>query len=38
MILLRITNAIAPLRVAEEDEMMGLDLSQHEENAYALEA
>ena len=31
-ILYRITNAIIPLRVTEEDERMGLDLSQHEES------
>jgi Amt family ammonium transporter len=31
MILLRITNAITPLRVSLEDEMAGLDQSQHDE-------
>jgi Amt family ammonium transporter len=38
LILLWITNRIVPLRVDEQDEVMGLDLSQHEESAYALEA
>jgi Amt family ammonium transporter len=38
LILLKLTDWIVPLRVDEEDERMGLDLSQHEENAYALDA
>jgi ammonium transporter, Amt family len=38
MILLTITDALVGLRVPDEEEVMGLDLSQHEENAYALEA
>jgi Amt family ammonium transporter len=37
-ILLRVTDALIGLRVDDEDEVMGLDLSQHDENAYALEA
>jgi Amt family ammonium transporter len=35
-ILLKIVDATVGLRVHEEDEVMGLDLSQHNENAYAL--
>jgi Amt family ammonium transporter len=31
MILLRITNAISPLRVSEDEEVLGLDISQHDE-------
>jgi len=38
LILLRITDAIVGLRVDEEAESIGLDLSEHEENGYALEA
>jgi ammonium transporter, Amt family len=38
LILLKLTDRIVGLRVDEEDEVLGLDLSQHEENAYALEA
>ncbi len=38
LILLKITEAIVGLRVDEEAESMGLDLSEHEENGYALEA
>ncbi len=38
LILLKLTDRIVRLRVDEEDERMGLDLSQHDENAYALEA
>lgn len=30
-ILYRITNATIPMRVTEEDERIGLDLSQHDE-------
>ena len=37
-ILLRVTDALVGLRVDGEDEVMGLDLSQHDESAYALEA
>jgi Amt family ammonium transporter len=32
MILLKITDMIKPLRVAEEDEIAGLDISQHGES------
>jgi len=38
LIILKILDAIMGLRVSEEDEIAGLDLSQHSENAYALEA
>jgi ammonium transporter, Amt family len=38
LILLKVTDAVVGLRVADDDEVMGLDLSQHDENAYALEA
>jgi Amt family ammonium transporter len=38
LILLKLTDLLVGLRVDEEDEVLGLDLSQHEENAYALEA
>lgn len=38
VILLKVTDAVVGLRVNDEDEVIGLDLSQHEENAYALEA
>jgi len=38
LILLKVTDAIVGLRVENEDEIIGLDLSQHDENAYALEA
>jgi Amt family ammonium transporter len=38
LILLKITDNIISLRVDEEDEVLGLDLSQHEENAYAMDA
>jgi Amt family ammonium transporter len=34
--LLKITDWLIGLRVADEDEIMGLDLSQHEENGYQL--
>jgi ammonium transporter, Amt family len=37
LILLKIVDAVVGLRVAEEDEQMGLDLSQHSEVGYALE-
>ncbi|MBI4842040.1 MAG: ammonium transporter [candidate division NC10 bacterium] len=35
-ILLKIVDAVIGLRIHEEDEVMGLDLSQHNESAYAL--
>jgi Amt family ammonium transporter len=38
MILLKVTDALVGIRVKEDDERMGLDLSQHDENAYAVEA
>ncbi|HLW71669.1 MAG TPA: ammonium transporter [Candidatus Binataceae bacterium] len=38
LILLKITDALVGLRVDAEAEQLGLDLSEHEENAYALEA
>jgi Amt family ammonium transporter len=38
LVLLKVTDLMVGLRVDEEDEVMGLDLSQHEERAYALEA
>ena len=37
-ILLKLTDAVVGLRVNEEEEHMGLDLSQHNENAYTVEA
>jgi len=37
LILLKIVDAVVCLRVDEEDEQMGLDLSQHSEVGYALE-
>jgi Amt family ammonium transporter len=33
-LLLKLVNALVGLRVSEEDETMGLDLSQHGESAY----
>ena len=36
-VLLRITDAMVGIRVDEEDEEVGLDLSQHEESGYAFE-
>lgn len=36
-IILKILDAIMGLRISEEDEIQGLDLSQHSENAYALD-
>ena len=36
-IILKILDALMGLRVSEEDEIQGLDISQHSENAYALE-
>ncbi len=38
LILLKVTDALVGIRVDEEDEVTGLDLSQHNENAYAEEA
>ena len=38
LILLKVTDAIVGLRVDAESESMGLDLSEHDENGYALEA
>jgi Amt family ammonium transporter len=35
LILLKVVDAVVGLRLHEEDEMAGLDLSQHNENAYA---
>ena len=37
-ILLKVTDALVGLRVESEEEQMGLDLSEHEETAYAVEA
>jgi Amt family ammonium transporter len=36
LLLLKIVDAVIGLRVHEEDEMLGLDLSQHDESAYTL--
>ena len=36
LILLKLIDLVMGLRVSEEDEMMGLDLSQHEESGYTL--
>jgi len=38
LVLLKLTDALVGLRVSEQDERNGLDLSEHEESAYALEA
>jgi len=38
MILLKVTDALVGLRVVNESEQIGLDLSEHEEAAYAFEA
>jgi Amt family ammonium transporter len=38
MILLKVTDALVGLRVVNEAEQVGLDLSEHEEAAYAFEA
>jgi ammonium transporter, Amt family len=38
VILLKLTDALVGIRVIGEDEQMGLDLTEHEENAYAFEA
>jgi ammonia channel protein AmtB len=37
LVILRVLDAVIGLRVSEEEERMGLDLSQHGERAYALE-
>ena len=37
LILLKIVDAMVGLRVADDEEQMGLDLSQHSEVGYALE-
>jgi Amt family ammonium transporter len=37
LVLLKVTEAMVGLRVDDESEQMGLDLSEHEESAYALE-
>jgi len=34
-VILRIAGAITPLRVNEEDELEGLDLTRHEERGYS---
>jgi Amt family ammonium transporter len=36
-ILFKITNKIIPMRVSEESEVMGLDLSQHDETLFPIE-
>ncbi|MDO8432525.1 MAG: ammonium transporter [Candidatus Binatus sp.] len=36
-VLLKVTDALVGIRVIDEDEEMGLDLSQHEESGYAFE-
>jgi Amt family ammonium transporter len=38
LILLKVTDALVGLRVDADSESMGLDLSEHEENGYSLEA
>jgi Amt family ammonium transporter len=38
LVLLKITDALVGLRVDDESEETGLDLSEHDENGYALEA
>lgn len=37
IVILKLTGATVGLRVSEEDEVEGLDLSQHGEEAYSLE-
>ena len=37
VVLLKVVDAVVGLRVNEEEEFAGLDLSQHSENAYAFE-
>jgi len=36
LILLKVIDVVIGLRVSDEEELMGLDLSQHEENGYQL--
>ncbi len=36
LILLKLVDAVVGLRIHEEDEVAGLDISQHNESAYAL--
>ncbi len=36
-ILLKLTDVVVGIRVNEDEEQMGLDLSQHNESAYAVE-
>jgi Amt family ammonium transporter len=38
LVLLKLVDAVVGLRVTEEDEFVGLDVSQHSENAYAFES
>ena len=38
LVLLKVVDALVGLRVTEEEEFLGLDLSQHSENAYAFES
>jgi Amt family ammonium transporter len=35
-VLLKVLDALMGLRVADEDEVIGLDITQHEESAYTL--
>ncbi len=35
-VILKVVDAIVGLRVSDEDEVVGLDLSQHSETAYAM--
>ena len=37
-VLLKVTDVLVGIRVDEDEEHMGLDLSQHNESAYAVEA
>jgi Amt family ammonium transporter len=37
IVLLKVVDALVGLRVSQEDEFLGLDVSQHSENAYAFE-
>jgi ammonium transporter, Amt family len=37
-IMLKLTDAVVRIRVNEDEEHMGLDISQHNENVYAVEA
>ena len=38
LVLLKVVDALVGLRVTEEEEFLGLDVSQHSENAYAFES